>query len=1222
MAHSAGAIRSDLGGSYTYDILPREKSLRIAELLPGFFNDDVSIQLHTVEWESLLEYEAVSYAWGDPTLKAPVFCDGHIIEVTQNLHTALSHFRYEDRSRFLWADALCINQRDIPERGLQVKQMKRIYENAQEVQIWLGADTEDRDAATAINAIQIVSDFLCDKLGISIEEHRVGEDTYQEYLLKRRADVPLPNKIDLVTDTMWKSLVWLYSHPYFTRVWVIQEISANLHRKVNVGHAKTIWNRVDLVASYIIMEPAFSDAYGFSPANCWWVATISELIAQPTRWLNILYLVSNYGCLDARDTIYGLRGLMKLPKDGHMLDPDYSKSTREVYRDSVEAALVNFEKADVLLYITGEEEPSWIPRWNIPMLFRNPFRFGKPMPWKPAGDTKPAWSIDKDTNVLSLSGFSLDVITHAESYNQLNFANTIIDSGLWTRNLHTFAASFDGTLPLTRSFLTAAAVSLSFGLSHKINPFEQLELLHNFVAYLAIVLADDRAILTTFIPGDLLEESNSADGRAFGKPVWDFQYPESSIFITRNRLVGCAIATTQPGDEVFVALGRDQGMRQWVWNKEQQQFFYINHVNGSKVWQDDISWDWDEASQKFFYINDGERIYTDCPMPSKTGSSSRWQWDCELRMWFFINDVDGSRLYQQDRSWEWDEALERFFYVDKGKRTYANWKWDWDRHMYDYVEDESRRYEDGSELIRNTNLVDGSDPTIAAPRMIGMQSSIKHEPKQMDTSIKAEEGVMKRTKTETSSSDGVADTLQPLDMNEDDSEAETERLHNTPRKLARTATETSLLSESIYTRTPSKLTHSKTIEHDDSAPPTPTAIADDATMGEAPTTENPGGLPLGADSSNETDLGSHTPSEETHKLPHYMPFETSSSLNWASIRSRLPADWMWDVEYHAAHARSAMQEGCWSCTPLEPDEPKHYPLTIAKAPVVIPVEYQWPLTGGVAPPPDPRATSLIDSRAKIPLEAVRDIFLTFQGSLGFYVLLNGLLQVIVPKDFDTSWASSHLPHKFGGLKIGTIYESLDKEAEIYPNGFRHDVTLVKPTSPMVVKDITSPIPDLGWLNHDSWASLRQQSSSVKILADAEGSRSAKSIKSSRPSDVLVVGEGIFLNQKAAAGGSKTLKDHDASTWKDLVSRALLYRVFPDFDPPNGQSGTALYADGIREDGTQGPGVVGFQSFVQRSGHVQNFEMEGPALERRLQLGRVAFYGAFEVPAELKKYKIV
>jgi hypothetical protein len=33
-------------------------------------------------------------------------------------------------------------------------------------------------------------------------------------------------------------------------------------------------------------------------------------------------------------------------------------------------------------------------------------------------------------------------------------------------------------------------------------------------------------------------------------------------------------------------------------------------------------------------------------------------------------------------------------------------------------------------------------------------------------------------------------------------------------------------------------------------------------------------------------------------------------------------------------------------------------------------------------------------------------------------------------------------------------------------------------------------------------------------------------------------------------------------------------------------------------------------------------MEGSALERRLQLGRVAFYGAFEVPMDLKNYDIV
>ncbi|KAH8624728.1 hypothetical protein IG631_20193 [Alternaria alternata] len=276
---------------------------------------------------------------------------------------------------------------------------------------------------------------------------------------------------------MWKSLVWLYSRPYLTCVWVIQEIGANLHWEVNVGHAKTVWNRVDLVASYIIMEPAFSNAYVFAKANWWRVATISGLVAQLTQWLNILYLTSSYGCLDAGDTTCGLRGLMKLPKDFHLLDSNYSKSRLEIYRDSVEAAPMNFEKAHVLLYVTGKEEPSWVSRWDNSMLFRNPFRF-----------------VDGNTKLKDR----------------------------WTRNLHTFTASVDGTLPLTRSFLTAAAVSLSIGLSHKINPFEQLELLHNFVTYIAIILADDRTILATLILGDLLEESNSADGRAFGKPVWDF----------------------------------------------------------------------------------------------------------------------------------------------------------------------------------------------------------------------------------------------------------------------------------------------------------------------------------------------------------------------------------------------------------------------------------------------------------------------------------------------------------------------------------------------------------------------------------------------------------------------------------------------------------------------------------------------------------------------------
>jgi hypothetical protein len=79
-----------------------------------------------------------------------------------------------------------------------------------------------------------------------------------------------------------------------------------------------------------------------------------------------------------------------------------------------------------------------------------------------------------------------------------------------------------------------------------------------------------------------------------------------------------------------------------------------------------------------------------------------------------------------------------------------------------------------------------------------------------------------------------------VDMDEEDSEAETERLEKTPRKLARTATDTSLLSEPLYTRTPSKLAHSRTIEHEESAPPTPSAIADEPMLeAAAAVTDNP-----------------------------------------------------------------------------------------------------------------------------------------------------------------------------------------------------------------------------------------------------------------------------------------------------------------------------------------------------------------------------------------------
>jgi hypothetical protein len=439
--------------------------------------------------------------------------------------------------------------------------MYKIYQAAKDVHIWLGPDNEDCYAETAVASIRTISDFLCQKLDISVSDLRLKKDIYQEVVFKNRDILPLPNECEFATADTWKSLEWFYSHSYFTRVWVIQELNAKKERLVHCGFEEIEWERVELVSGYIIMESSFSRKFGFSKAHCWWAAiAATERVRQPDNWLSMLYLTSNFSSVDARDAIYGLLGLMRSEIRPPILEPNYNKSTVEVYRDSVESALVIFQNTDVLLYVTGNETPSWIPRWDQPMLFRNPFRFGKTLPWKPAGGRKPNWSIDKTLNVLSLSGLVVDPVEFAEPYNEAYFCDSMIESDkgrnelkqVWQRVLSTLKMARPET-PFSAKVLTAVAASFSFGLDEKGNPADERSLVRNFVAYLTIAL--DKEVIQTYIASDMMEESKEGDGPAFGKPVWDFTYPESSFFVTKGGLIGCSVSVASPGDIVCAALG-------------------------------------------------------------------------------------------------------------------------------------------------------------------------------------------------------------------------------------------------------------------------------------------------------------------------------------------------------------------------------------------------------------------------------------------------------------------------------------------------------------------------------------------------------------------------------------------------------------------------------------------------------------------------------------------
>ena len=93
---------------YLYDNLPEPppNPFRVAEILPGGGDNPLSCLLHTTNWDNPPAYEAITYTWGDANARANVLRDGRLIEGTQNLYRALSRLRYQDRSRFLYADAL------------------------------------------------------------------------------------------------------------------------------------------------------------------------------------------------------------------------------------------------------------------------------------------------------------------------------------------------------------------------------------------------------------------------------------------------------------------------------------------------------------------------------------------------------------------------------------------------------------------------------------------------------------------------------------------------------------------------------------------------------------------------------------------------------------------------------------------------------------------------------------------------------------------------------------------------------------------------------------------------------------------------------------------------------------------------------------------------------------------------------------------------------------
>jgi hypothetical protein len=114
-------------------------AIRLLTLLPGIRDSIICCSLAVATLDDDLHYEALSYTWGDSTIKREININhNHCLQVTANLETALQYLRYPDNDRVLWIDAICINQDDNVEKSKQVPLMGEIYGRAFNVLVWLG----------------------------------------------------------------------------------------------------------------------------------------------------------------------------------------------------------------------------------------------------------------------------------------------------------------------------------------------------------------------------------------------------------------------------------------------------------------------------------------------------------------------------------------------------------------------------------------------------------------------------------------------------------------------------------------------------------------------------------------------------------------------------------------------------------------------------------------------------------------------------------------------------------------------------------------------------------------------------------------------------------------------------------------------------------------------------------------------------------------------------
>jgi hypothetical protein len=332
------------------------------------FNQQLNCYCCPFEINAAPSYEALSYVWGapDPSTNSQIHCNGEAMTVGFELGRALRRLRLPRSTRIVWIDAICINQNDNEEKSYQVPLMGSIYSLARRVVVWLGSGKLSQ-VDKAAQCVRFVA-YAC-------RQHNSDHDTDPDSP-ERYRDLNLP--VDIFTSTVCDGLKQLYSRPWFSRIWCVQEIRRAQDAIVFWGEQEIPWSDVGLTASWIF------DKSRLDKDRDTVAALLSEVESEnadlmydteqpPAPLLEILRSHREWKSTNPRDMVYGLLSLVSPESEAEALKPDYDKTEGSVFADPVLVTIQLYSRLTALAYVSHPEEydgqagyRSWAPRWDIP----------------------------------------------------------------------------------------------------------------------------------------------------------------------------------------------------------------------------------------------------------------------------------------------------------------------------------------------------------------------------------------------------------------------------------------------------------------------------------------------------------------------------------------------------------------------------------------------------------------------------------------------------------------------------------------------------------------------------------------------------------------------------------------------------------------------------------------------------------------------------------------